>query len=55
MRIISLRTQIMNFKELEHEHVAQSWERMKLMLSVGGKQHLWDHKNPYYGCRAAGL
>ena len=29
---ISLRTQIMNFKQLEHEHVAQSWERMKLML-----------------------
>ena len=31
-RIISLRTQIMNFKQLEHEHVAQSWERMKMML-----------------------
>ena len=31
-RIISLRTQIMNFKQLEHEHVAQSCERMKLML-----------------------
>ena len=30
--IISLRTQIMNFKQLEHEHVAQSWEMMKLML-----------------------
>ena len=29
---ISLRTQVMNFKQLEHEHVAQSWERMKLML-----------------------
>ena len=24
--------QIMNFKQLEHEHVAQSWEIMKLML-----------------------
>jgi hypothetical protein len=24
--------QIMNFKQLEHEHVAQAWERMKLML-----------------------
>ena len=22
----------MNFKELDHEHVAQSWERMKLMI-----------------------
>ena len=22
---------------------------------VGGKRHLWDHKNPYYGCRGAGL
>ena len=32
MKIISLRTQIMNFKQTEHEHVAQSWERMKLML-----------------------
>ena len=31
-KIISLRTQVMNFKELEHEHVAQSWERMKMML-----------------------
>ena len=31
-KIICLRTQIMNFKQLEHEHVAQSWERMKLML-----------------------
>ena len=29
---ISLRTQIMNFQQLEHEHVAQSWERMKMML-----------------------
>ena len=29
---ISLRTQIMNFKQLEYEHVAQSWERMKMML-----------------------
>ena len=31
-KIISLRTQIMNFKQLEHEHISQSWERMKLML-----------------------
>src|SRR4051812_24807693 len=31
-KIISLRTQIMNFKQLEHEHGAQSWERMKMML-----------------------
>ena len=31
-KIISLRTQIMNFNQHEHEHVAQSWERMKLML-----------------------
>ena len=31
-KIISLRTKIMNFKQLEHEHVVQSWERMKLML-----------------------
>src|SRR4051794_29803901 len=30
--IISLRTQIMNFKQLEHEHVAQSWEMMKMIL-----------------------
>ena len=29
---ISLRTEIMNFKQHEHEHVAQSWERMKMML-----------------------
>ena len=31
-KIISLRNQIMNFKKLEQEHVAQSWERMKLMI-----------------------
>src|SRR3989337_2591585 len=28
----SLRDDIMNFKQLDHEHVAQSWERMKLMI-----------------------
>ena len=22
---------------------------------VGVERHLWDHKNPYYGCRGAGL
>ena len=31
-KIITLRNNIMNFKQLDHEHVAQSWERMKLML-----------------------
>ena len=31
-KIISLRNDIMNFKQLDHEHVAQSWERMKLMI-----------------------
>ena len=31
-KIISLRIHIMNFKQPEHEHVAQSWERKKLML-----------------------
>ena len=30
-KIISFRNQIMNFKQVEHEHVAQSCERMKLM------------------------
>ena len=30
-KIISLRNDIMNFKQLDHEHVAQAWERMKLM------------------------
>ena len=29
---ISLRMQLMNLKQLKHEHVAQSWERMKMML-----------------------
>ena len=29
---ITLRNEIMNFKQLDHEHVAQSWERMKLMI-----------------------
>ena len=32
VKIISIRTQIMNFKQPEHEHVAQSWEIMKMML-----------------------
>ena len=31
-KIITLRNDIMNFKQLDHLHVAQSWERMKLML-----------------------
>ena len=31
-KIISLRNDIMNFKQLDREHVAQSWERMKLMI-----------------------
>ena len=32
-KIISLRTQIMNFNQLDHEHVAQSCKSMKLMIS----------------------
>ena len=31
-KIFSVRNDIMNFKQLDHEHVAQSWERMKLMI-----------------------
>ena len=31
-KIISLRNDIMKFKKLDHEHAAQSWERMKLMI-----------------------
>jgi hypothetical protein len=31
-KIISLRNQMMNFKQLEQEHVSQAWERMKLMI-----------------------
>ena len=31
-KIISLRNDIMTFKLIDHEHVAQSWERMKLMI-----------------------
>ena len=31
-KIIYLRNNIMNFKQLDHEHVAQAWERMKLMI-----------------------
>ena len=31
-KIISLRNDIMNFKQLDHEHVAQARERMKLMI-----------------------
>ena len=45
-KIISLRTHIMNFKQLEHDHVAQYWERMKLMLRncpTQGVKSLDDH------------
>ena len=31
-KIISLRNDIMNFNKLDHGHVAQSWDRMKLMI-----------------------
>ena len=31
-KIISLQNDIMNFKQLDHEHVSQSWERIKLMI-----------------------
>ena len=31
-KIISLRNDIMHFNQLDQEHVAQSWERMKLMI-----------------------
>jgi hypothetical protein len=31
-KIISLRNQIMNFKQFEQEHVAQAWYRMKLII-----------------------
>ena len=31
-KITSLRNDIMNFKQLDHEHVAQAWGRMKLMI-----------------------
>ena len=30
-KFISLRDDIMNFKQLDHEHVVQAWGRMKLM------------------------
>ena len=31
-KIITLRNDIVNFKQLDHDHVAQSWDRMKLMI-----------------------
>ena len=31
-KIISVGNDIMNFKRLDHDHVAQSWERVKLMI-----------------------
>ena len=31
-KIFSLRNDIMNFKQLDHEHVAQAWERIKLII-----------------------
>ena len=33
-KIISLRNQIMNFKQQDQEHFAQAWERMKLMIRI---------------------
>ena len=33
-KIISLRNDIMNFKQLDHEHVAQARERMKLLYVI---------------------
>ena len=34
VKIISHRTQIMNFKQLEHQHVAQSWESNAAFLNL---------------------
>src|SRR5215216_3825971 len=31
-KIISMRSEIMKFKQLDNEHVAQSWERMKSLV-----------------------
>ena len=31
-KIIQLRSNIMNFKQLDNEHVAQAWERMKSLI-----------------------
>ncbi len=31
-KIISMRSEIMKFKQLENEHVAQAWERMKSLV-----------------------
>src|SRR3954471_21086441 len=31
-KIIQLRSNIMNFRQLDNEHVAQSWERMKTLV-----------------------
>ena len=31
-KIISLRSSIMNFKQLDNEHIAQAWERMKTLV-----------------------
>ena len=49
-KIISLRTQIMNLKQLEHEHVAQSSERMKMMLRNGPTHglNLWMIIQTFY-------
>ena len=33
-KIITLRNDITNFKQLDHEHVSQSWERMKLIFAI---------------------
>lgn len=33
-KIILLGNLIMNFKQLDHEHVAQAWERMKICIEI---------------------
>ena len=53
-KIISLRNQIMNFKQLEQEHVAQSWERMKLMIKncpTHGVKLMDDNTKFLYGTK----
>ena len=53
-----IRVEVDRSKKLSHNlRVKVKVERDDLLNTklVGVERHLWDHKNPYYGCRGAGL
>ena len=51
-KIIQLRSNIMNFKQLDNEHVAQAWERMKSLVKKCPTHGLttWMVIQTFYAC-----